>query len=166
MSFFHIDMTQVVEILSQVRQEPIYYIQSISWVLMSWCGTEPRPCKWRLTLKPSDVIWRHKSGSTLAGVMACFLAAQSHYMKIVDINCKVQWYLPEGNFTKDISSINHRNQHKNYLSTISLKFSMGQRVKLCTVFSLRSQPHIHCVLWNFIDFFLGAQLTISQHWFR
>ena len=32
------------------------------------------------SLWPSDSIWRHKSGSTLAQVMACCLAAPSHYM--------------------------------------------------------------------------------------
>ena len=36
MSFFHIDMTQVVEIFPQVRQELTYFTQSISWVLMYW----------------------------------------------------------------------------------------------------------------------------------
>ena len=32
------------------------------------------------SLKPSDAIWRHKSGSTLAQVMACCLTAPSHYL--------------------------------------------------------------------------------------
>ena len=32
------------------------------------------------SLRPSDAIWRHKSGSTLAQVMACYLTAPSHYM--------------------------------------------------------------------------------------
>ena len=40
-SFLHIDMTQVVEILPQVRQEPTYSTQSISWLLMSWRRKEP-----------------------------------------------------------------------------------------------------------------------------
>ena len=42
MSFLHIDMTQVVEILPQVRKKLTYSIQSISWVLMSWRRKEPR----------------------------------------------------------------------------------------------------------------------------
>ena len=33
---------------------------------------------WSPTLRPSDAIWRHKSGSTLAQVMACCLTAPSH----------------------------------------------------------------------------------------
>ena len=32
------------------------------------------------SLWPSDTIWRHKSGSTLAQVMACCLMAPSHYL--------------------------------------------------------------------------------------
>ena len=31
------------------------------------------------SLRPSDAIWRHRSGSTLAQVMACCLTAPSHY---------------------------------------------------------------------------------------
>ena len=40
-SFLHIGTTQVVEILPQIRQEPTYSIQSISWPLMSWQRKEP-----------------------------------------------------------------------------------------------------------------------------
>ena len=36
MSFLHIDMTQVLKILPQVRGGPTYSIKSISWLLMSW----------------------------------------------------------------------------------------------------------------------------------
>ena len=36
MSFLHIDITQAVEIIPQVRQELAYSTPSISWVLMSW----------------------------------------------------------------------------------------------------------------------------------
>ena len=32
----------------------------------------------RPTIVPSDAIWRHRSGSTLAQVMACYLTAQLH----------------------------------------------------------------------------------------
>ena len=32
------------------------------------------------SLRPSDVIWQHRSGSTLAQVMACCLTAPSHYL--------------------------------------------------------------------------------------
>ena len=41
MSLLHIDMTQVLKILPQVRPGPIYSTQSISWLLMSWRHKEP-----------------------------------------------------------------------------------------------------------------------------
>ena len=41
MSFLHMDMTQVVEILPQVRQGPTHSAKSISWLLMSWRRKEP-----------------------------------------------------------------------------------------------------------------------------
>ena len=60
------------------------------------------------SLWPSDAIWRKRSRSTLAQVMACCLTAPSHYLNqrwlIVS---KVQWHSPEGNFTRDASTINH-----------------------------------------------------------
>ena len=51
--------------------------------------------KWLNSLWPSDAIWRHGSGSTLAQVMACCLTAPSHYLNHCWlIICKVQWILP------------------------------------------------------------------------
>ena len=41
MSLLHIDLTQVLKILPQVRPGPIYSTQSISWLLMSWRRLEP-----------------------------------------------------------------------------------------------------------------------------
>ena len=41
MSLLHIDVTQVLEILPQVRPVPIYSTQSISLLLMSWRRKEP-----------------------------------------------------------------------------------------------------------------------------
>ena len=40
-SFLHIDRTQVVEILPQIRPRPTYSTWSISWLLMSWRHKEP-----------------------------------------------------------------------------------------------------------------------------
>ena len=60
------------------------------------------------SLRPSGAIWQHRSGSTLAQVMACCLMAPSHYLSQcwLIIN-KVQWHSSEGNFAKDISATNH-----------------------------------------------------------
>ena len=49
MSFLHIDLTQVLKILPQVREGPTYSIYSISWLLMSWWRKEPghqQPWHW------------------------------------------------------------------------------------------------------------------------
>ena len=41
MSFLHIDLTQVLKTLPQVREGPTYSIESISWLLMSRRRKEP-----------------------------------------------------------------------------------------------------------------------------
>ena len=57
MSILHIDMTQEVEILPQVRQELTFSTQSISWVLMSWRHKEPEyQHPWYL-LCWTELIW-------------------------------------------------------------------------------------------------------------
>ena len=58
------------------------------------------------SLWPSDAIWRQKSVSTLAQVMACCLTAPSHYMnQCWFITSKVQWCSSEGTYTWDITTI-------------------------------------------------------------
>ena len=62
------------------------------------------------SLWPSDTIRRHKSGSTLAQVMACCLTAPSHYLnQCWLIISMVEWQPSKGKFTKDTSAINHWN---------------------------------------------------------
>ena len=57
---------------------------------------------------PSDAIWRHRSGSTLAQVMACCLTAPSHYLnQCWLIISKVQWRSSDRNFTKYTIAIDH-----------------------------------------------------------
>ena len=60
--------------------------------------------RWVHSLCPSDTMWWHKSGSTLAQVMACCLTAPSHYLnQCWLIISKVQWHSSECNFTRDAS---------------------------------------------------------------
>ena len=60
-----------------------------------------RMCLWFNSLTPNDAIWRHKSGSTLAQVMACCLTAASHYLSQCWLIIKgVPWLSPESNFTR------------------------------------------------------------------
>ena len=81
------------------------------------------------SLWPSDTIWWHKSGSTLAQVMACCLMAPSHYLnQCWLIISKVQWHSSECKFTRDSSAISHWNWLENYLSKILFKSPRGQWV--------------------------------------
>ena len=60
------------------------------------------------SLWPCDAIWRQRSVSTLAQVMACCLTAPSHYLnQCWLVISEVQWYSYSGNFTKDASTINY-----------------------------------------------------------
>ena len=111
------------------------------------------------SLRPSDAIWRHRTWSILAQVVACCLTVPSHYLNQcwLIIN-KVQSHSSGNHFTKDTSAINHWNQFENYLSKFSLKFPRGQWVKVlhavqyfCHQFSetvevtCRSVAHLHCM---------------------
>ena len=59
------------------------------------------------SLWPNDAIWRHRSGSTLAQVMACCLAAPSHYLnQCWLLISKIQLHSCDGNFTINTSVIN------------------------------------------------------------
>ena len=70
---------------------------------------------WKIdSLWLSDTIWWHRTGSTLAQVMAWCLMAPSYYL----IQCwliiiKGPGHSPEGNFTRHISAINHSDEHEN-----------------------------------------------------
>ena len=61
-----------------------------------FCGTELRAISQEVLINPlwpSDAIWRHRSGSTLAQVMACCLMAPSHYLnQCWLIISEVQWH--------------------------------------------------------------------------
>ena len=60
------------------------------------------------SLRPSDAIWRQRTGSTLAQVMACCLTAPSHYLyQCWLIISKALWLSCKGNSTRDASIINH-----------------------------------------------------------
>ena len=69
-------------------------------------AASPRGC-WVNSLWPSDAIWRQRSGSTLAQVMAWCLTAPSHYLnQCWLIISKIQSHSSDGNFTRDTSVIN------------------------------------------------------------
>ena len=57
---------------------------------------------WFNSLWPSDAMWRHRSGSTLAQVMACCLTAPSHYLNQCWLMIsEVLWHWSDSNFTEN-----------------------------------------------------------------
>ena len=88
---------------------------------LALCKISIRLCNWEIShgqwdfarfwfnsLRPSNAIWRHRSGSTLAGVMACCLTVPSHYLnQYWLIISKVLWHSSEGNFIRDNSANIH-----------------------------------------------------------
>ena len=62
---------------------------------------------WDNSLSPSDIIWRHRSVSTLVQVMDCCLAGPNHNLnRFWYIINEAHWHLARGNFTRDPSVIN------------------------------------------------------------
>ena len=67
------------------------------YILFNWYSTTLAPGI--NSLMPSDAIWRQRTGSTLAQVMACCLTAPSHYLnQCWLIISKVLWLSCERNF--------------------------------------------------------------------
>ena len=91
-------------------------ISSNAGLAPKWCINPP----W-----PNSAMWRHRSGLTLAQVMACSLVVPSHYLNqcCLIIN-RVRWVSSE----EDTSATNQWNWLENYLSQILLKSCRGQWV--------------------------------------
>ena len=83
------------------------------------------------SLRPSDAIWWHRPGSTLAQAMACCLMAPSHYLnQSWLIVSKAQWHSSKGNFRKKIPQPPISELvWKTYLSKITFQSPRGQWVK-------------------------------------
>ena len=83
-------------------------------------------------LRPNDAIWRHRSGSTLAQVMACCLMAPSHYLNQCWLNISVAlWHSAENNFTRNAQDICPWYQFKKYWFKTSTTSSRDQWVEAC-----------------------------------
>ena len=101
------------------------------------------------SLRPGDAIWRHRSGSTLARVMACCLTAPSHYLKQCWlIISKVLWHSFESNFIRDTSATIHWSQLENYLPKIKLQSPRGQWVNAKQTHALKKENRISRIQEN------------------
>ena len=78
------------------------------------------------SLRPCDAIWRQRSWSTLAQVMACCLATPSHYLNQcwLFINW-ILWHSPKTNFIENIQDINSLNEFEKLLFKNSFHISQG-----------------------------------------
>ena len=88
----------------------------LQWSSRLWhASQEVTPVKFN-SLGPNDAIWRQRSGSTLAQVMACCLTAPSHYLnQCWLVISMVQWHsyeaisqeIPQPSTTKISLKITH-----------------------------------------------------------
>ena len=68
-----------VQIMVWCRRETTNHYLNQWWLILLTQIYATR-LQWVNSLRPSDAIWRHRSGPTLAQVMACCLTAPSHYL--------------------------------------------------------------------------------------
>ena len=82
-------------------------------------------------LGPNDTIWRHRSGSTLAQVMAWCQTAPSHYLNQCWLNISVAvWHSAENDFTRNAQDICPWYQFENYWFKTSTTSFRGQGVNV------------------------------------
>ena len=113
---------------------------------IKWCLVS----HWISWLWPSDSIWRHKSGTTLARVMACCLTASSHYLSqcwLLDND--VPWPSQHGNFIARTEATRSYDEVQNYISKIIATSPRIQWVKT------------HC---NLVTPY--GEKDLGQHWLR
>ena len=165
----------------------LYLFQPSLGKYSSFCHTHAQtlPQTYRVffnSLRPSDAIWRHRSGSSLAQVLACCLAAPSHYLnQYWLIISKSQQNSCKSICTRNTSATNHQHWLENYLSKISFKSPRGQRVTIhpvnCTchteaetnwLITFSSYFFVKIVSWIKFHWILfsSIKLTITQCWFR
>ena len=87
------------------------------WVtsILSERKTYSNAYSWTKIITHCDAIWRHRSMSILAQVMACCLTAPSHYLnQCWLIISEVLWHSPDSNLTENL---------KIFIIELSLKFT-------------------------------------------
>ena len=77
------------------------------------------------SLGPSDTIWQHRSGSTLAQVMACWMMAPSHYLKPWGLLIReVMWHSSESMFTASAKAIIQYNIFSYWLQHLTWPYEL------------------------------------------
>ena len=144
------------------------------------------------SLWPSDTIWQHRSGSTLAQVMACCLTAPNHYLnQCWRIISEVQWRdihiraisqeMPQPSLTKICLKITCLKFHSNFPGGNELKcyvwrsfdskWGLMPGMVVFYLFSIKTHPtfyHYHVNLFRGRDImvslvFLHKQFQVQCH---
>ena len=111
--------------------------------LLEYCGFN--------SLRPSDTIWRHRSGSKLAQVVACCLTAPSHYLN----QC---WLIM--NFTGSAWEISSWYEFENYNFEITAPSPRGQWVNTIRVNTLSLEQNDQHCRWHFQMHFFKEKFGI------
>ena len=99
--------TNLCETLLKIKKLLIKKIQLKTSAKWQYIKNDPYALPFLNSLRPSEAIWKHRVGSTLAQVMACYLTAPSHYLKQHWLSISmVQWHSSKYNPTRDTSAIN------------------------------------------------------------
>ena len=101
-----------------------------------------RTCMSFNSMWPVGAIWRHRSRSTLAQLMACMTAPSLYLIRRWLIISKVCWHSHDGKFTRHIKYICHWYEFENYWFNINVASPRGQWVKhaLQCVYGACSNP--------------------------
>ena len=119
------------------------------------------------SLLPSDTIWWHKSGSSLAQVMACYL--NQCWLGIIE----GLWHSFGCNFTRNVQYIYHWHEFENYQFKATATFPMDQWVNYwppdwedywglwCVGVLIAKTSTIHWFQWK-----LAEQLIHHHMWYK
>ena len=123
------------------------------------------------SLGPNGTIWRQRSGSTLAQVMACCLTAPSHYLNQCWLLISdVSWHSSENNWTVSAQAIILYNNFENDALKITATSPRGQWVNSLWLSGAYALPglitHIfitkvgyYCFKWCFCSLLCAKPLS-------
>ena len=118
-----------------------------------------------LSLWSSYAIWRNKSLSTLAQVMACCLTAPSHHLNHCWLTISVVlWHSPEGHYAWKAQDIYPWHEFENDWFKITLVSPRGQWVKHTGMVVIQSAFISKEYFWIQNHNTLLLRHVISVHW--
>ena len=110
----------------------------------------------------NDAMWRQRSESRFAQVMACCMAAPSECLnKSWFIISEVQWYLSESNFTRETLAINS-NLLQNLASTTVNSFG-GICKSVCTSYQLPTNRLSHIAEITTLSLLVEGTASFNLH---